>query len=181
MFISPPSLMLGNQNRGVTTSRPAAGRIIDRRSDLRFFVRPFPTLSSPLFKPVISVQGAPLRIPVSPPDTVHINQVALLNHRLQNWGFHDNPRQYIVILNEEYERVSQERSKLETWTLQKEEWISEGDTILNDIQSFMCGGYLDYLTPDGLEEIWRRLTCVVFKIQYMMAAVETRLDARLRK
>ena len=173
--------MLSHQNRGHATARPAAGRIIERWSDLRFLVRPFSTLYSSPFRPVVSVQGAPLRIPVSPPDTVRINQIALLNRRLQGWGFHDDPRQYAVILNEEYERVSQERSMLETWTLQKEDWIGEGDAILNDIQSFMCGGYLDYLTPDGLEEIWRRLTCVVFKIQYMMAAVEARLDARLRK
>ena len=126
--------------------------------------------------PLVSVQSSPLRIPISPPDTVRISEITLLNHRLQDWGYHDNPREYIVALAMEYERASADKTRLEAWKSEKEVWIVEGDAILDGIQSFMCGGYLDAMTSEGLEEIWRRMTSVVFKVQYMMAAVEVRLD-----
>ncbi|KAI1786195.1 hypothetical protein LXA43DRAFT_898449, partial [Ganoderma leucocontextum] len=120
--------------------------------------------------------STPLRIPMNPPDTVRINQVASLNRRLQTWGFHDNPRDYIESLAQQYRTACKDEATLEAWTAKMEDWIVEGDSLLDAIQAFMCDGYLDLHTPEGLQEIWRRITTVVFKVQYMIAAVEVHLD-----
>ena len=70
---------------------------------------------------------------------------------------------------------------LKEWIAQRSEWIGEGDAILDGIQEFICGGYMDSssLTPEGLETHWENLTSIVYKVQYMMAAVEVRVDASM--
>lgn len=123
-----------------------------------------------------SLLSTPLRIPMNPPDTARISQVASLNRRLQTWGFRDNPRDYVDNLAQEYQAACMDGASFEAWTAKMEDWIAEGDSLLDAIQAFMCDGYLDLHTPEGLQEIWRRITTVVFKVQYMIAAVEVRLD-----
>ncbi|KAI1782417.1 hypothetical protein LXA43DRAFT_1104103 [Ganoderma leucocontextum] len=122
------------------------------------------------------VLSSPLSLPVSPPDTARIEQLALLNCSLQRWGFRDNPREFHSDLALEHARAALDKVGLETWKATRVAWVEEGDVILNEIEAFVCGGYLDNFTPEGLHNIWGWVTSVVYKIQYMIAAVEVHLD-----
>lgn len=120
---------------------------------------------------------APICIPLTP-DTVRANQLAVLNRRLEHWGYCDNPRDFFHTVTDEYQLASQNGKTLEAWVAQRSEWIGEGDDILDAIEEFICGGYMDSssLTQAGLQTHWENLTSVVYKVQYMMAAVEVRID-----
>lgn len=123
---------------------------------------------------------APICIPLTP-DTVRANQLIVLNRRLELWGYCDNPREFFQNLAREYALAVQGSETLEAWVARRSEWIGEGDSILDGIQEFIRGGYMDSssLTPEGLERHWENLTSVAYKIQYMMAAVEVRIDGSM--
>ena len=61
----------------------------------------------------------------------------------------------------------------------KANWIEDGDRILDAIELLVSGEIVpvEANAPSGRQWLWRRLTSTAFKVQYMMAATEVRLDS----
>lgn len=55
-------------------------------------------------------------------------------------------------------------------------WIGEGDRILDDVQALLASGVMESLRADELSKLWEELAAVSFKVAYVMAGVEARLD-----
>ncbi|KAI9061265.1 hypothetical protein FKP32DRAFT_1576317 [Trametes sanguinea] len=123
--------------------------------------------------------SAPLTIPSIPlmPDTAGRQTLRELNRALARWGYTDQPRSFMAGFEADIRRAMQDgNAERLAWVYRTEEWVLQGDQILDDIQSFICTGSLSSLHPDVLSRLWEELFSVTFKVQYMMAGVEVRLD-----
>lgn len=100
-----------------------------------------------------------------------------LNSALQAWGYSDNPRAFIDQFNIEVRRASAgEAAARSAWVDDVECWIGEGDRILDDVQALLASGVMESLRADELSKLWEELAAVSFKVAYVMAGVEARLD-----
>ena len=52
----------------------------------------------------------------------------------------------------------------------------QADSILDEIEEFISGEIVGRLSGEILRYVWQALSAVAYKIQYMIAAVECRLD-----
>ncbi len=102
-----------------------------------------------------------------------------LNTELVDWGYSDQPREILYRrLQAEASHALQGGQDPEPWLDETEAWIERGDGLIERIQAVMwneveafCDGDLDLL-----REYWDTLSRVAYRVQYMMAIIEVRVD-----
>lgn len=119
--------------------------------------------------------SAQIRLPVTP-DMVQWAELQRLNTMLASWGCPNDPRAFMKEFDGGLERVTQEVRARAEWVAHTEEWVLAGDPLLDSIQAFVVDGCMASLCPEELGRMWGEISAVVFKVQYVMAAVEVRLD-----
>ncbi|OJT12473.1 hypothetical protein TRAPUB_10981 [Trametes pubescens] len=121
---------------------------------------------------------AQIRLPVTP-DALQRGELERLNASLASWGCPDDPRAFVEELDNCLQEASQDTRTRTEWVAHTEEWVLAGDPLLDSIQAFIVSGCMASLCPEELGRVWGEISAVVFKVQYVMAAVEVRLDGLL--
>ncbi|KAI0730520.1 hypothetical protein C8Q76DRAFT_792675 [Earliella scabrosa] len=118
-------------------------------------------------------------VPVPPsPDYTLTNNLGLLNDRLEAWGFCPEPRYvFATAIQEELEQASTDPEARKRWVSAKEDWIEEGDRILDAIEDVICGETLEHMCNRPYRHMYRILCSVAIKVQYMIVVVEVTLDS----
>ncbi len=118
----------------------------------------------------------PLSIPLTPNMELR-NSLQELNFALHAWGYPNDPRAFIHRFNSEIQQaIVGVPSARADWIGGVECWILQGDKILDDIQGFIAHGGMMSLNPEAATAMWAELSVVAFKLFYVMAGVEFRLD-----
>ncbi|EIW56591.1 uncharacterized protein TRAVEDRAFT_49410 [Trametes versicolor FP-101664 SS1] len=94
-----------------------------------------------------------------------------LNTALAAWGCPDDPRTFIQDLDCGLQGAEDDGG-LPEWIEQTEQWVMDGDQVLDSVQSFISDGTMASFGAEELGRIWGGLSAAVFKMQYVMAAVE---------
>ncbi|OSC99711.1 hypothetical protein PYCCODRAFT_1372579 [Trametes coccinea BRFM310] len=118
---------------------------------------------------------SPIIVPLTP-DVSLESALRDLNKRLRQWGFEDDRVIFSARLDEERERAATDVNTMQAWVHEREDWIMTADRILDRVELLLSSGALEVLEPETLRQTWASLTSVVFKVQYMVAHVEVRLD-----
>ncbi|KAI9060952.1 hypothetical protein FKP32DRAFT_1576968 [Trametes sanguinea] len=102
-----------------------------------------------------------------------------INGALNEWGYTDNPRAFFAMFDDALEALEWgdlPASEKAAWVYSVEEWILDGDQILDHVQDFVQRGGMGSCPPDQLGSLWGNLSYVSFKVQFLMVGVEVRLD-----
>lgn len=101
------------------------------------------------------------------------------NRDLKAWGYLDDPRfKFDERIVEEYAAVSADPEGLDRWIQAKEEWLNEGDRILQAIEDALFSDLMVFASESrNIRRNSHRVLCsTALSIQYMMVVVEYRLD-----
>ena len=120
----------------------------------------------------------PLTIPVTPHSEIsqfykHLNDLLLV------WGYQEDPSAILPTLQAEFVLHAKSppgESHRERWIWEKQDWVMQADSILDEIEEFISGEIVGRLSGEILRYVWQTLSVVAYKIQYMIAAVECRID-----
>ena len=121
--------------------------------------------------------SGPIRIPNTPQE-FRQQQLADLNKRLEEWGFLEDVNDFSAAVMRDFVHHSADQGALKLWVQEKEKWIACADKIFEDIEKFMWGGFFDSMNTETtlLPEMWRNLSGVAFRVQYMIATTEAILE-----
>ncbi|KAI9068210.1 hypothetical protein FKP32DRAFT_1672411 [Trametes sanguinea] len=124
-----------------------------------------------------ATEGTPLRIPSAALDTALRQRLEDLNHSLTTWGYAPDPRAFMLDFHQEFcEVMGGGKVERLAWVDEIETWVLQGDGILDDIQEFIGSGVMASLEAGEVAGVWGEISAVVFKVQYIMAGAECRLD-----
>ncbi len=102
-----------------------------------------------------------------------------LNTELIEWGYSDQPRGIL------YRRLQAEASQslqggqdLGSWLEEQEAWVSCGDALIERIQTCMWNEIKNFCDDNTelLTYYWDTLGRVAYRVQYMIAVAESRID-----
>ncbi|KAI9069583.1 hypothetical protein FKP32DRAFT_1671249 [Trametes sanguinea] len=110
-------------------------------------------------------------------DAELLDTIDLLNRRLKKWECPDDPRGFVQKLNKQISDLQEQDSLTTAWVRELEDWVLEGDTLLDGFQTLISGGSLSSLECEDAGQLWSEISRVTFKMQYVLATVEVRLDA----
>ncbi|KAH9855408.1 hypothetical protein C2E23DRAFT_723846, partial [Lenzites betulinus] len=119
--------------------------------------------------------SAQIILPVTP-DAVQRQELTRLNLSLASWGCPNDPRAFMQAFDAALQDESRDVQALKEWGACTEKWVLAGDLLLDSIQAFITSGSMASLGREELGRVWGEISTVVFKVQYVMAAVEVRLD-----
>ncbi|KAH9846591.1 hypothetical protein C2E23DRAFT_743716, partial [Lenzites betulinus] len=120
--------------------------------------------------------AGPFAIPLTP-NVALSTSFSRLNIRLKAWGYREDRAQFIAQYDAKRRCATVDQEAHETWVQLQDSWVVEGDAILDEVERLLGEGALQGLAhAEGLQ-VWQNVTSVVFKVQWIMAAVEARLDA----
>ena len=126
----------------------------------------------------------PLPIPITP-NTLLIHGIEALNRSLHTWGYRNKPKtEFIPFVLDALAEVLKSKDRqaaLEAWATRQEEWIADGDRILNSIHLLLSEQIMDdaMIASPSMRKLWNNISDVVFTVTYMISAVEGRLDMLL--
>lgn len=106
----------------------------------------------------------------------YIAVLTRLNRALQVWGYSDNPRDVLPELKRSARAVKKDPAVQEAWIKEQEEWVLEGDALLDKLEEVVCMLPSQGLGQEELRGLWRTFSGVQFKVQWAMAAAEVYLD-----
>ena len=119
--------------------------------------------------------GSPIPILVTP-NTALVEVLTNLNARIKAWGYTDNMDGYVAAFKDEFAATKLNEGAGEEWTHEKGAWLREGDMILEQIEVFISDGWMCSLSSRAGAMMWRHLTAVVWKMQYMTVVLQVYLD-----
>ncbi|KAJ2962745.1 hypothetical protein NUW54_g14313 [Trametes sanguinea] len=103
-----------------------------------------------------------------------------INAALIAWGYVNDPRGFLQCFDKQPGRRATQGERHEgvdaEWIQSVEDWLLEGDDILDSMQNFIVSGQLSCLCAEELGRIWGELSAVSFKVQLLMAGIEVRID-----
>lgn len=102
-----------------------------------------------------------------------------LNRALVTWGYTEHLVEFKNELDSELTRMLLLQSDRASWVRGREQWIIEGDALLDRIQDILFGTFMDSLSLHETKSLWISLTGVAYKVMYMITALEARWDMYL--
>lgn len=105
--------------------------------------------------------------------------VLALNRDLIRWGYTEYLHEFSKGLDSEFSRMLLREFDRKSWVRTREDWIIAGDGILDDIGKLLFGDFMELFSLHDAKTLWTSLTCVAYKVMYMMTSFEARCDVYL--
>lgn len=102
--------------------------------------------------------------------------LAQLNRQLRAWGYEDDPRNAVSQIKQTINEMSSDADARYGWQAAQEEWIGEGDDLLDAVEDAVRRLGLENICEDEKQGIWRSATAAAFKVQWLLVASEVSLD-----
>ncbi|KAL7284430.1 hypothetical protein ACG7TL_001720 [Trametes sanguinea] len=121
----------------------------------------------------------PIQLPITP-GTMDQSYLRDLNAALLAWGFVDDPRGILRRFDEQRAARDDGQDGMDAeWIHSVEDWLLEGDELLDSMQQLVVSGCMSSLCAEELGRVWGELSAIAFKVQLLMAGIEVRLDRLL--
>ncbi|KAJ2999325.1 hypothetical protein NUW54_g6950 [Trametes sanguinea] len=121
----------------------------------------------------------PIQLPITP-GTMDQSSLRDLNAALLAWGFVDDPRGFLRRFDEQRAARDDGQDDMDAeWIHSVEDWLLEGDELLDSMQQLVVSGCMSSLCAEELGRVWGELSAIAFKVQLLMAGIEVRLDRLL--
>ncbi|OBZ67801.1 hypothetical protein A0H81_12439 [Grifola frondosa] len=91
------------------------------------------------------------------------DEIPWLHTLLETWGYYNDLPKFVEDFHRDYHHTRTNPSVLAAWVRAKDDWMTQGDIILELIEDYLVVDILEHRQGDNLRRMWKGLTEVVFE------------------